>query len=144
MGGYLDIKILSNIANDNCRNFFFYVEVVLERGVNSMSKDWTNIVKEKMDSFRVRKKEIEDCLKNLKEELSQKQDYIKMTNKLVDDQKLIWEITVGDQKFNITEKEIAENQIITTNNYGESIEAGEKKKVKKVLENLIINKLNSF
>lgn len=110
-----------------------------------MEKNWLDKVKEKLEAYNSRRKEIDDLLGSIVFYLKNAPYNIKAEKKLIDEQNLIWEVTVGAQTFTIAEKEIAERQIVTTRNeYGEIIETGEKRSVKEVLEDLILEKLKSF
>ena len=58
---------------------------------------------------------------------------------------MIWEISIENQSFRISEEEISEEQIVTDINEDMNIfETGEVLDVKVALQNLILKKLRSF
>ena len=107
-----------------------------------MSKDWADIVKTKLDSFTKRKREISIALNDLKMELGSN---IPMDAIIADNEELVWKINIRNQRFFITEEEIAKKQtIVTTDSYGGIVDTGEKVNVKEALQNIIIEKIKSF
>lgn len=110
-----------------------------------MNKEWTGIVKTKLDSFNKRKSEISIALNGLKTELEAKYNTIRMKDDIADEEKLIWKINIGGQQFFISEEEIAKKQVIETiDEYNVLIDSGERRSVKETLQDMIIEKIRSF
>lgn len=107
--------------------------------------EWADEVKRKIDSFDSRKKEIEDCLKALLEELNRPPYNLNAKCELKDKQNLIWEMKIRTQTFTISEAEISDRQVVVeVDKSGDLVDTGQRKSVKEALQGLIIEKLKSF
>jgi hypothetical protein len=108
-----------------------------------MNKEWAEIVKEKLDSFVQRETEIETTLNELITDLESKKIFMRYGIK--DEESLVWEIKINNQRFFISEDEVSKKQIIEgIDDHGITIDTGQRISVKEALQNLIIEKLKSF
>ena len=70
-----------------------------------MNKEWAEIVKEKLDSFVQRETEIETTLNELITDLESKKIFMRYGIK--DEESVVWEIKINNQRFFISEDEVS-------------------------------------
>ncbi|WP_130807177.1 hypothetical protein [Senegalia massiliensis] len=107
-----------------------------------MDKRWPEIVKNRIKNYNFRKREIENTLEILLNQLKNAPYNIYTKQNLVDDKYLIWEAMIGKQKITVSEEEISKKQIIMKTNDNELLtEIHHRRSIKEVLEEIITEKL---
>lgn len=107
-----------------------------------MDKKWPYMAKNYVENYNYRKKEIENTLETLLNQLKNAPYKIYTKQNLVDDKYLIWEAMIGKQKIRVSEEEISKKQIIMRTSYNELVtEINKRRSIKDVLEEIITEKL---
>lgn len=110
-----------------------------------MNKEWADEIKEKLEFFDKKRTEIEKALSELYKELRKVLGYnVSIDFQQLNKQQLIWRVKLADFIFDISEKDITEQQTLhkdVDENFNPIV--GETKiELKEALQNIILQKLD--